>query len=71
MEKFPEDVIRAETQVGGDVEILTRNEFQEPKKESYAGLFGTPAKKTFVSIKKGNFFSCLKLGFQIALAKFV
>ncbi|XP_030034905.2 uncharacterized threonine-rich GPI-anchored glycoprotein PJ4664.02 isoform X2 [Manduca sexta] len=46
MEKFPEDVIRAETAVGGDVEILTRDEFQETKKPSYAGLFGDPAKRT-------------------------
>ncbi|KAH9632964.1 hypothetical protein HF086_003006 [Spodoptera exigua] len=46
MEKFPEDVIRAETAVGGDIEILTRDEFQEKKKESYAGIFGDPQKKT-------------------------
>ncbi|CAK1580939.1 unnamed protein product [Parnassius mnemosyne] len=54
MEKFPEDVIRAETAVGGDIKILTRDEFQEEKKESYAGLFGEPAKKTPVSSKKGK-----------------
>ncbi|CAG4943510.1 unnamed protein product [Parnassius apollo] len=54
MEKFPEDVIRAETAVGGDIKILTRDEFQEEKKESYAGLFGEPAKKTPVSGKKGK-----------------
>lgn len=53
MEKFPEDVIRAETAVGGDIEILTRDEFQETKKESYAGLFGEP-KKTPVSAKRGK-----------------
>lgn len=52
MEKFPEDVIRAETAVGGDIEILTRDEFQETKKESYAGIFGDP-KKTPTSTKKG------------------
>lgn len=54
MEKFPDDVIRAETAVNGDIEILTRDEFQETKKESYAGLFGNP-KKTPVSIKKSMF----------------
>ncbi|XP_026749841.2 mucin-17-like [Galleria mellonella] len=53
MEKFPEDVIRAETAIGGDIEILTREEFQETKKESYAGLFGDP-KKTPGSGKKGR-----------------
>lgn len=53
MEKFPEDVIRAETAVGGDIKILTRDEFQETKKESYAGLFGTPSKKSPGSNKKG------------------
>nr|XP_021181754.2 titin [Helicoverpa armigera] len=54
MEKFPEDVIRAETAVGGDIEILTRDEFQEQKKESYAGIFGDPQKKTPGSNKKGR-----------------
>ncbi|XP_053612060.1 uncharacterized protein LOC128676130 [Plodia interpunctella] len=54
MEKFPEDVIRAETAVGGDIEILTRDEFQEIKKESYAGLFGDSAKKTPGSTKRGK-----------------
>ncbi|XP_047532730.1 uncharacterized protein LOC125067879 [Vanessa atalanta] len=54
MEKFPEDVIRAETAVGGDIKILTRDEFQETKKESYAGLFGEPSKKSPGSIKKGK-----------------
>ncbi|XP_050349727.1 uncharacterized protein LOC126773140 [Nymphalis io] len=54
MEKFPEDVIRAETAVGGDIRILTRDEFQETKKESYAGLFGEPSKKSPGSIKKGK-----------------
>ncbi|KAJ2949541.1 hypothetical protein O0L34_g15461 [Tuta absoluta] len=54
MEKFPEDVIRAETAVGGDIEILTRDEFQEKKKESYAGLFGDSAKKTPASGKRGR-----------------
>ncbi|XP_045775661.1 titin-like [Maniola jurtina] len=53
MEKFPEDVIRAETAVGGDIKILTRDEFQETKKESYAGLFGDP-RKTPSSSKKGK-----------------
>lgn len=53
MEKFPEDVIRAETAVGGDIKILTRDEFQETKKESYAGLFGDPSKKTPTSGIKG------------------
>ncbi|XP_034833189.1 microtubule-associated protein futsch-like [Maniola hyperantus] len=53
MEKFPEDVIRAETAVGGDIKILTRDEFQETKKESYAGLFGDP-RKTPSSAKKGK-----------------
>lgn len=53
MEKFPEDVIRAETAVGGDIEILTRDEFQEKKRESYAGIFGDP-KKTPGSGKKGS-----------------
>ncbi|XP_026325829.1 titin-like isoform X2 [Hyposmocoma kahamanoa] len=51
MEKFPEDVIRAETAVGGDIEILTRDEFQEVKKESYKEIFIDPAKKTTVSGK--------------------
>ncbi|XP_026741122.1 uncharacterized protein LOC113503390 [Trichoplusia ni] len=54
MEKFPEDVIRAETAIGGDIEILTRDEFQEQKKESYAGLFGDPVKRTPGSGKKGK-----------------
>ncbi|KAL4717237.1 hypothetical protein ACJJTC_017124 [Scirpophaga incertulas] len=54
MEKFPEDVIRAETAVGGDIEILTRDEFQEIKKESYAGLFGDTPKKCSSSGKKGK-----------------
>ncbi|KAJ8714630.1 hypothetical protein PYW07_002855 [Mythimna separata] len=54
MEKFPEDVIRAETAIGGDIEILTREEFQEKKKESYAGIFGDPQKKTPGSGKKGR-----------------
>lgn len=53
MEKFPEDVIRAETAVGGDKAILTRDEFQEEKKESYAGLFGDPSKRTPQSTKRG------------------
>lgn len=53
MEKFPEDVIRAETAIGGDIDILTRDEFQEQKRESYAGIFGDPAKKTPGSGKKG------------------
>ncbi|XP_023947300.2 titin homolog [Bicyclus anynana] len=60
MEKFPEDVIRAETAVGGDIAILTRDEFQETKKESYAGLFGDP-KKTPLSSKKGKGSSDQKL----------
>ncbi|CAH0718238.1 unnamed protein product, partial [Brenthis ino] len=54
MEKFPEDVIRAETAVGGDIKILTRDEFQETKKESYAGLFGDPSKKTPTSGRGGR-----------------
>ncbi|CAH4022309.1 uncharacterized protein LOC123706687 [Pieris brassicae] len=54
MEKFPEDVIRAETAVGGDIEILTRDEFQETKKESYADLFADPRRKTPASAKKGK-----------------
>lgn len=54
MEKFPEDVIRAETAVGGDIKILTRDEFQEKKKESYAGIFGDSQKKTPGSGKKGS-----------------
>ncbi|XP_050667044.1 uncharacterized protein LOC126966831 [Leptidea sinapis] len=54
MEKFPEDVIRAESAVGGDPEILTRDEFQETKKESYANLFGDPRKKSPSCIKKGS-----------------
>ncbi|XP_068622750.1 mucin-17-like [Battus philenor] len=54
MEKFPEDVIRAETAVGGDIAILTRDEFQEEKKESYAGLFGDPSKRSSLSLKKGK-----------------
>ncbi|CAD0202266.1 unnamed protein product [Chrysodeixis includens] len=55
MEKFPEDIIRAETAIGGDVEILTRDEFQEKKKESYAGIFGDPLKqRTPGSGKKGK-----------------
>ncbi|XP_022131153.2 uncharacterized protein LOC111004430 [Pieris rapae] len=54
MEKFPEDVIRAETAVGGDIEILTRDEFQETKKESYADLFADPRRKTPASTKKGK-----------------
>ncbi|XP_063383416.1 uncharacterized protein LOC134669674 [Cydia fagiglandana] len=45
MEKFPEDVIRAETETGGDPDILTSEEFQETKKESYAGIFGSASKK--------------------------
>ncbi|CAH0399427.1 unnamed protein product [Chilo suppressalis] len=55
MEKFPEDIIRAETAVGGDIEILTRDEFQKDfkKKKAYEGLFGgTP--KTPSSGKKGK-----------------
>ncbi|XP_013140294.1 PREDICTED: muscle M-line assembly protein unc-89, partial [Papilio polytes] len=54
MEKFPEDVIRAETAVGGDKAILTRDEFQEEKKESYAGLFGDPSKRTPQSTKRAK-----------------
>lgn len=61
MEKFPDDVIRAETQVGGDVEILTRDKFQETKKESYAGLFGTPAKKTSGPLKRGTYYILIQL----------
>lgn len=52
MEKFPEDVVRAETATGGDRDILTRDEFKEKKRESYAGIFGDP-KRTPVSGKKG------------------
>ncbi|CAH0758131.1 unnamed protein product [Diatraea saccharalis] len=46
MEKFPEDIIRAETAVGGDIEILTRDEFQKDfkKKKAYEGLFGSTSK---------------------------
>lgn len=52
MEKFPEDVIRAETAVGGDIQILTRDEFQETKKESLVKeIFGDTGKKN--SGKKG------------------
>lgn len=54
MEKFPEDIVRAETAIGGDAEILTRDEFQEKKRESYAGIFGDPAKRTPGSNKKGK-----------------
>ncbi|XP_075979386.1 uncharacterized protein LOC142978727 [Anticarsia gemmatalis] len=54
MEKFPEDVVRAEIATGGDKDILTRDEFQEKKKPSYAGIFGDPAKKTPGSSKKGK-----------------
>lgn len=61
MEKFPEDIIRAETAVGGDLEILTREEFQEKKKESYAGLFGDPLKKTPGSGKKGRIYVILPI----------
>lgn len=53
MEKFPDDVIHAETSVGGDPDILSREEFQEPKRQSYAGLFGDP-RKTPSSVKKGK-----------------
>lgn len=53
MEKFPDDVIHAETSVGGDPDILSREEFQEPKRQSYAGLFGDP-RKTPSSVKKGT-----------------
>lgn len=58
MEKFPEDVIRAETAVGGDIEILTRDEFQEVKKESYKEIFIDPTKKITVSGKKGHTYLC-------------
>ncbi|CAB3221714.1 unnamed protein product [Arctia plantaginis] len=54
MEKFPEDVVRAETATGGDTDILTRDEFQEKKRESYAGIFGDPTKRTPISGKKGK-----------------
>lgn len=57
MEKFPEDVIRAETAVGGDIQILTRDEFQEVKKESYKEIFTDPTKKLSVSGKKGPYLS--------------
>lgn len=67
MEKFPEDVIRAETAVGGDIEILTRDEFQEKKKESYAGIFGDPQKKTPGSGKKGKLLSQISLLYLICL----
>lgn len=53
LEKFPEDVIRAESLTGGDTEILTREEFQEEKKESYAGLFGDST-RTPATGKKGE-----------------
>ncbi|XP_041980927.1 titin-like isoform X2 [Aricia agestis] len=53
MEKFPDDVVRAEVAVDGDKDILTREEFQEEKKESYAGLFGDP-KKNYDTAKKGK-----------------
>lgn len=58
MEKFPEDVIRAETAVGGDIQILTRDEFQEVKKESYKEIFIDPTKKTTASGKKGPTYLC-------------
>lgn len=61
MEKFPEDVIRAETAVGGDIEILTRDEFQEVKKESYREIFIDPTKKTSVSGKKGHTYLCVSV----------
>lgn len=55
MEKFPQDVIQAETATNGDTEILTRDEFQETKKESYAGLFGNPKKApVFGGAKRGE-----------------
>lgn len=53
MEKFPEDVVHAETILGGDLDILSREEFQETKKPSYAGLFGDSTKKTPASVKRG------------------
>ncbi|CAG9116895.1 unnamed protein product [Plutella xylostella] len=52
MEKFPEDVVRAEAATGGDEDILSRDEFQETKKESYAGLFGDTPKKTPTAVGK-------------------
>lgn len=66
MEKFPDDVIRAETAVGGDLDILTREEFREAKKESYAGLFGNP-KKTPVSVKKGIILFFFYLSIPVSL----
>lgn len=51
MEKFPEDIVRAETAVGGDVDILNREEFQECKKDSPTA---SSAKKKFDSGKKGK-----------------
>lgn len=51
MEKFPEDVVRAETETGGDPDILTSEEFIATPKKSYAGIFGSATKKTPVSGK--------------------
>lgn len=50
MEKFPEDIIRAERATGGDTEILTRDVFQEVKRERHSGTFGDA---TNTSAKKG------------------
>lgn len=52
LEKFPEDVIQAESLTNGDEKILLNEEFQEVKKESYAGIFGDP--KTPASGKRGR-----------------
>ncbi|KAI8434379.1 hypothetical protein MSG28_012428 [Choristoneura fumiferana] len=46
MEKFPEDVVQAETETGGDPDILTSEEFTATPKKSYAGIFGSASKKT-------------------------
>lgn len=54
MEKFPSDIVQAEKVTNGDVEILSRDEFQETKKESYAGLFGNPKKTPVLGGNKGE-----------------
>lgn len=45
MDKFPEDVCKAESLIGGDPDIITREQFLPEQKKNYSQLFGSPSPK--------------------------
>lgn len=54
MEKFPEDVEKAETMMGGNPKILESDEFKPAPKVDYRSLFASPETKV-KAVNKSKF----------------